>query len=404
MRNAYKNLSLWILLTFTILSIGIIIRVRAIDTDTIKQVQCKENFNVDMYFKGFRRAIDFTYDNNGTYFIAYKDRIQIVNEKGYSDILFRNSKLKITSIEYNNGDLYYASENKVYKYNIKNKKHEELIKQIPNYGDYKDTKIKIDGKSLYVTVGAATNSAVVGKDNLWIDNYERNCDISPKPITIKGQTIKNYNTGAFVPYKTKNIDGQILNSALIGNASIITCDLQGKNIKTYAWGIRNIKGLDFDSNHKMFATIGGMENRGARPVEGDVDYIYNLNKNIWYGWPDYSGGDPVNSPRFKDSTGKSQEPVLLNPPSTNPPAPFYQHKSVSTLGEMTIDTEGILGKKDMIYFYEKQENILYALSKDKVLSEKVKFPSHSNICSIKFCSGKLLLLDSSKGILYKIDC
>lgn len=404
MKNVYRKLSVWILLTFTILSIGIIIRVRAMDTNTIKQVECKEDLNINMYFKGFRKAIDFTYDNNSTYFIAYKDKIQVVNEKGYSDILLKNSGLNITSIEYNAGNLYYASGNKVYRYDIKNKKQEEIIKQIPNYGDYRDTKIKINGKQLYVTIGAATNSGVVGKDNLWVDENERNCDISPKSITIKGQTLKNHNTGAFVPYKTKNIDGQILNSAVIGNASIIVCDLQSRKISTYAWGIRNIKGLDFDNNNKLFATIGGMENRGARPVQGDLDYIYSINKNVWYGWPDYSGGDPINSPRFRDTKGNTQEPVVLNPPSTNPPAPFYQHKTLNTLGGISIDTKGDFGEKNMIYFYEKEENILYSLSKNKVVSEKIKFPLHSEICSMKFCKGKLLLLDSSKGILYKVDC
>ena len=38
----------------------------------------------------------------------------------------------------------------------------------------------------------------------------------------------------------------------------------------------------------------------VRGIKNDRDYIYEINGDRWYGWPDYSGGDPITSPRFTD--------------------------------------------------------------------------------------------------------
>ena len=64
--------------------------------------------------------------------------------------------------------MYYASGTIVYSYNLISKENNEIIKNIPNYGDYNKSLIRINGDYLFVTIGAATNSGVVGLDNQWI--------------------------------------------------------------------------------------------------------------------------------------------------------------------------------------------------------------------------------------------
>lgn len=91
-----------------------------------------------------------------------------------------------------------------------------------------------------------------------------------------------------------------------GNASLIKLTLSNNNIETFAWGLRNINGMNVNSEGKIFAVVGGMEDRGLRPVKGDYDYIYEIQEGKWYGWPDYSGGPHKLTKvffRWKEQTG-----------------------------------------------------------------------------------------------------
>jgi len=351
--------------------------------------------------KGLSNAVDFTKDDQGNYYVAFKDRVQYIDKTGRAYNIFINKNLSITSLEYNNGVLYFASATSVYSYNLISKENIEIIKGLPNYGDYKDSLIRINGDYLFVTIGSATNSGVVGLDNQWLANYPQNHDVTPKSITIKGINFGGKKTGAFVSYKTRNKKGQMITEHSIGNSSIIIYNLKTAAQGNFAWGIRNMKGIDFNSEGKILVTVGGMENRGLRPVNGDSDYIYQIKKNAWYGFPDYTGGDPISSPKFKDSFNKTIPIILDKHPTTNPPAPIYQHKDVDSLFALAIDKKGILGDKDCIYFYEKNDNSIYSLNKMGALNEKVNFGSGTYISNMKFFND-LIILDSKSGNLISI--
>jgi len=351
--------------------------------------------------KGLGNAVDFTKDIQGNYYVAFKDRVQYIDKNGRAYNVITNKKLSITSLDYNNGVLYYASATSVYSYNLLTKENIENIKGIPNYGDYKSSLIRINGDYLFVTIGSATNSGVVGLDNQWLANYPQNHDVTPKGIIIKGINFGEKKTGAFVSYQTKNKKGQMITEHTIGNSSIIIYNLKTGAQGNFAWGIRNMKGIDFNSEGKILVTVGGMEDRGLRPVNGDSDYIYQIKKNRWYGFPDYTGGDPINSPKFKDSLNKTIPIILDKHPTTNPPAPLYQHKAVDSLFSLAIDKKGILGDKDSIYFYEKNDNSIYSLNKMGALKEKVNFGSGTYISSMKFFDD-LVVLDAKSGYLMSI--
>jgi hypothetical protein len=353
-------------------------------------------------FKGLNNAVDFTSDMEGNYYIAFKDRLQYINKLGKSYNVFADSKLNITSLDYKEQILYYASQGKVYSYNVTTKENKEIIKGIPNYGDYNSSLIKIYGEYLFVTIGSATNSGVVGQDNLWLDNYPENHDVSPKSITIKGINFGKEKTGAFVSYKTSNIKGQIISEHIPGNSSIIIYNLVTGAQETFAWGIRNMKALDVNSEGKILVTVGGMEDRGARPVKGDSDYIYQIKKNKWYGFPDYTGGDPINSPKFKGLNNGVIPYILQKHPTTNPPAPIYQHKTVDSLVSLAIDKKGVLGDKDCIYFYERNDNSIYSLNKINALKERVNFGNEIGISSMKFFNN-LIVLDTKEGYLISFE-
>jgi len=361
-----------------------------------------EALKSQILFKGLSNAADFTSDSEGNYYIAFKDRVQYIDKLGKSYNVFINKKLSITSLDYCKEVLYYASDTKVYSYNLISKENKEIIKNIPNYGDYNSSLIRINGDYLFVTIGAATNSGVVGPDNQWLEEYPQNHDITPKSITIKGINFGEKKTGAFVSYKTRNIKGQIITEHMPGNSSIITYNLKTGVEENFAWGIRNMKAIDFTSEGEMLATVGGMENRGLRPVKGDSDYIYKIKKNAWYGFPDYTGGDPINSPKFKGLNNKTIPFILDQHPTTNPNAPIYQHSAVDSLVALAVDKKAILGDKNCIYFYERNDNSIYSLNKVSALKEKVNFEEGAYISSMKFFNN-LVVLDSKNGYLISIE-
>lgn len=361
-----------------------------------------ESLKSKILFKGLRNAVDFTVDNQGNNYIAFKDSVQYIDKAGKAYNVFEKKGLTITSLDYSNDVLYYASGTNVYSYNIISKENKEIIKDIPNYGDYKSSLIKVYGEYLFVTIGAATNSGIVGPDNKWLNDYPQNHDISPRSITIRGVNFGVEKTGAFVSYKTKNTKGQIVTEHFPGNSSIIVYNIKTGAQGNFAWGIRNMKGIDFNSEGKILVSVGGMEDRGLRPVKGDSDYIYGIKKNAWYGFPDYTGGDEVNSPKFKGLNNNTISFILDKHPTTNPPAPLYQHSALNSLESLTIDKSGILGEIDCIYFYESNDNSIYSLNTIGALKEIINFEEGTYISNIKFFKN-LLVLDSKNGYLISIE-
>ncbi|WP_138206085.1 hypothetical protein [Haloimpatiens lingqiaonensis] len=360
-----------------------------------------QNLNYSLFFKGLDGARDFCVSKE-EYYIAYKDKIQVIKKNGDSYYLFKNKNLNITSLELYEDKLYYSSGKTVCEYSIKNNISKVLIDNLPNFGDYSNSKIKISGNYLYVSIGSATNSGVVGEDNTWLKEHPYNCDILPKTSIVKGKNFGKEKTGAFVPYGTSNINGQIIPGHFPGNGSMVIYNLKTGNLENFAWGIRNIKGLDFNSENKLIAIIGGMEERGLRPVKGDVDYIYIIKKGMWYGWPDYSGGDPINSPRFKGKNGEKIGFLLDKHPSTNPPAPLYQHETLNTLGDIAVDKKGVLGYKDAIYFYDTKEMKICNLNKNLVLKDMI-FINGSEKIALKFSEAGLNILDRKRGALWNVS-
>ncbi|SHH56115.1 hypothetical protein SAMN02745196_00782 [Clostridium collagenovorans DSM 3089] len=359
----------------------------------------KEHLSSGVVHKGIKGVVDFVYDEEENLYIAYKDKIQFINKKGYSKNIFKNKKMDIKSLEYSNGKLYFSSFCSIYEYDLVKNINKEIVKNLPNKGDYNESLLKIKDNYMYISVGAATNSGVVGEDNKWLKDYPENCDISPNDISLKGDVFNN--TGAFVAYDKKNEKGEIIKGVTPGNSSVLIYNLETNAMETYAWGIRNIKGMDFNSEEKLIASVGGIEDRGARPLKNDVDYIYSLKKNVWYGFPDYSGGDPVNSPRFQDDNSKTQEFILDKHPNYNPPSPIYQHDSIDSLSCLAIDKNGYVGEKDDIYFYDYKGKTLLKCNKENIITEELNV-SEGEITKIKIFKDNIYILDKKSGIIYKI--
>ncbi|AAK78994.1 hypothetical protein BJV85_002987 [Clostridium acetobutylicum] len=361
-------------------------------------VKCKDN-NVKylIKFKGVSNAVDFTEDENKNFYVAYKSGIQAIYRNGKTENILKSNDENIRCMVYYNSKLYFSSNHDISYYDLKTKKLVKIVNDIPNFGDYRDIFINIRNGYLYASIGSSTNNGVVGKDNKWIKENPYTFDVTPKNITLKGINFGDEMTGAFVPYNTPNIKGQIIPGHFPGNGSIIIYNINTKAAETFAWGIRNVSGMDFDKSGKLIAAVGGMEDRGVRPVKGDNDYIYEIDKDKWYGWPDYSGGDPVDSPKFKNRNKRLLDKV----PNINPPAPLYEYDKVGSLGVLTVDKNSVLGIKNCIFVYDKNDNSIIKIS-GSVKDEFVHFTNKSFVNAMHIFDDGMYILDSKEGCLLQV--
>jgi glucose/arabinose dehydrogenase len=220
-------------------------------------------------------------------------------------------------------------------------KVERLVEGLPSLGDHHTNGPAVgpDGM-IYFGQGTATNSGIVGPDNVefgWLKRHPDFHDVPCKDVTLAG---KNYeskdalggsaakaSTGAFVPFGTPTKAGQIIPGKLPCSGAIFRVPGKGGTPELVAWGFRNPYGLAFAPDGKLYVTENGFDVRGSRPVFGAGDNLWRIESGTWYGWPDFSGGrslteDQFNPPIGAGEGGSASPGRLLASPAGNPPAPM----------------------------------------------------------------------------------
>jgi glucose/arabinose dehydrogenase len=112
--------------------------------------------------------------------------------------------------------------------------------------------------------------------------------------------------------------------------SILRANLDGTELEQYAWGLRNAVRLKFDEEGNLYAANQGFDARGSRPIANATDHIFVITQGLWYGWPDFSAGEPVTSRRFIPEGGQPIEFLLANHPNSAP-IPFAIFPSNSNI-------------------------------------------------------------------------
>ncbi|MPQ42828.1 hypothetical protein [Clostridium tarantellae] len=356
----------------------------------------ESEYNNELILKGVEKANALALDEKNNIYVAINNKVLIFDSNRQKKILFEEKDSDIYDIEYFNGVIYYTCKNKLKGYYIDEKKQEIILENIPNEGEFKECKLMIKDNYIYLSIGAATNSGIVDKEG-------EKFDLSPKKLILSGRNYNENKTGAFVEYNITTKKGQEIKDSPIGNASVIRIDLTSKKNELYCFGVRNIEGIDYNSEGKVYGVVGGIEDKGFRPIHDDVDYIYELKGDEnWYGWPDYSGGDPVNSPRFFKENKTTVNFVLEKHPSSKLDSPFYQHNDIVALTALCIDRDGVLGEKDSIFTFDKKRGVLINILKEGAVKNTIKLYKNANVKDMKIYKGELYLLDKNNGYLFKV--
>ncbi len=179
---------------------------------------------------------------------------------------------------------------------------------------------------MYVSVGPAGNAGVVDMTIApWV---KLSPNLKPRPcqdIVLVGKNFETpdfrtavegdkVRTGAFVPFGEETTPGQVIQGVTLCGGSILKFNPENAigSITTHAWGFRNLIGLTWDSNGNMYAAENGYDNRGARPVNDEIDASLRINEGMWYGVPDFSAGrEPLTDAKF-EVPDSLQAPIYIN--------------------------------------------------------------------------------------------
>ncbi len=212
--------------------------------------------------------------------------------------------------------------------------HHPILSKLPAHGDHANTAVVFgpDGK-LYFGLGTATNAGVVGEDNIragWVKAHPDTRDIPCKDVTVRGRNFTIANpltpephdmaaTGAFSPFGKTTARLQVIKAGFPCTGSVLRANPDGTGLELVAWGLRYPRSLAVGPDGQLYTTMQGYQDRGSRPVVGDVDYLYRIEQDRWYGWPDFAGGRSVTEETFQKPSFPIS-PLLARVPE-QPPAP-----------------------------------------------------------------------------------
>lgn len=242
-----------------------------------------------------------------------------------------------------------------------------LTENLPSMGDHQTNCPVIKDDYIYFGQGTATNSGVVGPDNAdfgWLLRKKDFHDIPCKDIILNGINYPSDNiltdeaddtvlTGPYSEFGKAVVAGEVIKGAVPCTGSIMRIPLEGGKPELVAWGLRNPYGLAFSADGKLFLTENGFDDRGSRPVWGAGDVLWEIQTGMWYGWPDFSEGKPIQNDEEFKVPGKTKVKAVLQKYPNDPPKPiavFGVHSSSNGIDFSTSSKFGFEGEAFVAQF------------------------------------------------------
>ena len=325
-------------------------------------------YGIEVFIKNLDSPIGMVFNEDGDILIADSGLatgnprvLQMVN--GHFETIAEGFVAPISGINYLNGVIYVSHKGYVTKIYRDGTRH-NIIMGLPSNGDNYNSPVTFSpDNKLYFGQGTVTNSGVVGNDNKWVIASPLLCDYTGDYVMLYGQNFESRNiltealpnatatTGGFSPYGISNVAYEIRKKYIKASGSILRANLDGSNLEQVAWGFRNPSYLKFDINGQLFAANNGYNPIGSRPIENATDDFYYITPNLWYGWPDYSGGEAVNSPRFTPRGGVQPTLLFKNQPNV-PPRPYVSFPPNSSIRGFEFNYNSDFGPYGDVYIAE----------------------------------------------------
>lgn len=324
-------------------------------------------YSIEVFADGLDTISNIVFTDEGEMIIADSGYItgnpyvaRYVN--GNFEIIANDFNVPLSGISYYRGNIY-VSHRGVVTVIRSDGSRQDIIKGLPSFGDYSNSRVTfgLDGK-MYFGQGTATNSGVVGTDNLWVPNHPHFHDNPGEYVMVVGQNFQTINmlvesgnelayTGAFSPYTVTNMPFEVKKAVTRASGSILRANPDGTELEMVAWGFRNISHILFDEADRLFVANNGCDIRGSRPIANAPDEFHLIEPGIWYGWPDFVGGEPVTFPRFRPE-GQPQPEFLLASHPNIPPRPYAVFPPGSTIRGFAFNYNENFGPVGDVYIAE----------------------------------------------------
>lgn len=331
-------------------------------------IYIQQGYHIDVFASGLNSPISMVFDETGSIIIAESGLtdgnpkiLKLVN--GQFEVIAQGFNVPISGINYLNGIIYVSHRGYVTRI-LREGDMQHIIMGLPSNGDHYNSPVTFSpDNKLYFGQGTVTNSGVVGNDNDWVTTSPLLCDYPGDFIMLHGQNFETDNiltqalsddisvTGAFSPYGISNLPYEIRKKYPKASGSIIRSNLDGSKIEQVAWGFRNPSFMKFDNGGNLFVGNNGYKAVGSRPIDNSTDDCYYVMPGLWYGWPDYSGGEAVNLPRFAPDGGTQPELLLKNQPNI-PPRPYVSFPPNSNIRGFDFNYNRDFGPYGDVYIAE----------------------------------------------------
>jgi glucose/arabinose dehydrogenase len=319
-------------------------------------------YRVEVVMRDLTYPTSVTFDGDGNLYIAeagfaYGDpaapaRIWRVSPKWGLRVVADQLNGPVNDILWHDGRLYISHLGKISVLNADGTVR-DLVTGLPVSWDHHNNQLAVgpDGK-IYFGVGTATNSGVVGLDNvypfLWLAFFPDMHDVPARDIELAGVTYVTpdaltvmarqgdltstadavqqlvspenpllVRTGAYQPFGKS--DAKRIKGNVKSNGTILRMNPDGSGLEVYAWGLRNPFGVVWSPDGQLYVSDLGFDERGSRPIANAPDVIWRIKQDAWYGWPDYAAGVPVTDKRFKSSRGEAPKFLMKNHPPVEKP-------------------------------------------------------------------------------------
>jgi glucose/arabinose dehydrogenase len=326
-----------------------------------------DGYGVDVAVRGLTYPTSVEFDDAGAMYIAeggympgdmtQPARILKCEASGSGTdlkVVATDLQRPITDLLWHDGRLYISHKGRISV--LEHGAVRDLVTGLPSFGDHSNDQMSIgpDGR-LYFGQGSATNSGVVGPDDFsfgWPKEHPEVCDVPGKDITViapafespdpraevKGELPSKVDptslahTSAFHPFGQAEPAGSVVRGAAKANGAILSMKTDGTDLAVYAWGFRNPYGVLWTPDGRLCVADAGSDERGSRPIAHAPEKLWLVERDTWYGWPDFEGGIPVTDPVYASKRGPAPQFLLRDhPPVPKPWLTFESHASITQL-------------------------------------------------------------------------
>jgi glucose/arabinose dehydrogenase len=314
-------------------------------------IDVPKGFRIEAAVRNLAAPTMVAFDDQGRMLIAesgYRGggnaRVTRIEPDGHKTVLVDDAAFgtekPLTSVAFNDGKIYVSHAGTVSVVEDGGRLR-DIITGLPGQGDHQADQIVFKDGFLYVSVGTATNSGVVGPDNAvfgWLtDPAKRQVhDVPCRDITLTdavfdsenplGNNPERVRTSPYSPYGTEVRPGTRIPGSPKCDGAVLRVRPDGSGLEMVAWGLRNPYGLEIGPDGGLYVTMHGFDARGSRPIDDAWDCFYRIEQGAWYGWPDFACDVPVTDQRFQVPNKPQPKFLIANHPTETPPKPIAKFR------------------------------------------------------------------------------